>query len=160
MAGQSALFRLTTAGQTEATVGSTEKVEFNDGVVPDANGQLVSSSFEMNEDLSFHPNPNRHLTQIQDGKLGTIHVVLAGYIKAPASSLIAINFYNWMKQDKTNSAFPFGRFGLRVNDFPDQINLTPSATAGYILHYTYWERPEDYAGIATMIAKLYRNGTP
>lgn len=160
MAGNSAIFRLTTAGQSEATVGSGEKIEFNQGAVPDANGRITSSSIHEVEDLSHHPNPNRHLDQIQPGKLGFIEVVVAGYIKGPSSSLIDINFYNWMKQDKNNTDFPFGRFGLRLNDFPDIINLTPSSAVGYILYDIFIERPEEFTELATFVAKFYKNGTP
>jgi len=108
----------------------------------------------------MQPNPNRALSQIQDGKMGSVEVIVTGYIVDPSSSSIAINLYNWQKDPATNTDFPFGRFGIRLDDFPDIVNLTPSAVLGYILYDVFIERQEDFQRKAAFICKFYKNGTP
>ena len=69
------IFRLTNPGDTEASVGSTEKIIFNSGSVPDSTGRLITTSFRMASDLNPHPNPDTALNQIQDSLLrGHSHI--------------------------------------------------------------------------------------
>lgn len=162
MAGTAAIFRIDSTGQTESTAtAANQTIEFNLGTAPDANGNLVSSSVRYIEDVSIHPNPQTHLSKIQDGKLGTKEITLAGYFTKPntasASGGIAI-FNNWMIQNKTNSDLKWGRFGIRLNHLSG-LNLTPSGTSGYILHDVYIELVEDSPNEASFVAKLYLNGT-
>lgn len=156
MAGDSAIYRVTTAGQTEATVNASNKIEFNGGTVPDLFGKAVSSSWHSIRDISIHPNPNKALNVIQDGRLGTIEVIVAGYFRNPATSLGKLNLYNWGIDPATlNPDFRYGRFGLRINDL-SEINLNPSSTRGYILYDIFVERVVDSPDEVGFIAKLYR----
>ena len=159
MAGTNAIFRVTNAGDNEGNVASTEKIEFNTGAaVPDATGKMIETRVHEIEDISFQPNPNRHLDQLQAGKLGTKEYILTGYIKKTGSSPIVVNFANWMKQDKDITDFPFGRYGVRLDDMSDD-DVTPSATIGCLLYDVERFRPENQPEIIGFIAKLYRNGT-
>jgi hypothetical protein len=158
MAGDIAVFRVTNPGDNESNVGNSEKIEFNTGAVPDATGKMVESSWQSRRDLSIHPNPNRALNTIQDGKLGTIEVILTGYIKDPRSTVIPVNLFNWMSQTATNNDFKFGRFGIR-NDDMSVIDLTPSAALGYILHDVYVQRVLNSPNEQGIILKFYRTGS-
>ena len=160
MAGSGAVFRVTSSGDTEASVGSSEKIEFNGGAVPDSTGKLVATGFRAIRDLSFHPNPRRALTKIQDNLLGTLEITVTGYFVDHDGTTAPTNFFNWSKDPAQNSDFEFGRFGLRLDDFAGGLlNLTPSATIGYIMYdvdIQDSESPRDEVGF---IARFYRNGS-
>jgi len=159
MAGTGAIFRSTLVTDTEVSLGTTEKVEFNVGAVPDANSNLVETSGELKEDISIHSTPKKHLARIQANKLGTNMITVTGYFTDPDGSLGFANFINWMTTDKTNANLPRGRFGIRLDDLTNR-NLTPSATVAYILHRFFWRRPTDSPEEIQFIAELYQNGTP
>jgi len=160
MAGTGAIFRVTSTGDTESSVASTEKIEFNGGSAPDTTGKLTATGFDTIRDLSFHPNPRRALTKIQDNLLGTLEVTITGHFVDHDSTIGPLNFFNWSKDPATNDDFPFGRFGLRLDDFGGgALSLTPSATIGYILHIVHVEDAESPRDIASFVAKLYRNGS-
>lgn len=160
MAGSAAIFRLTNAGDTEVSVGASEKIEFNQGLVPDATGRMIATGFRMIRDTSFHPNPRRALDKIQDNLLGTLDVTVTGYFTRHSTTGGPINFFNWQKDPAQVTDFPFGRFGLRLDDFAGGVlDLTPSAITGYILYdidIQDVESPRDELGF---IAKFYRDGT-
>jgi hypothetical protein len=156
MAGDSALFRVTNPGDNEGNVGVTEKIEFNEGVVPDDTGKAVTSSWHALKDVSIHPNPNKSFNVVQDGRLGTIEVVIAGYFIEPASTSGPLLLLNFMTAAGTsNPNFRFGRFGVRIDDL-SEIDLTPNATQGMILYDVFVERVQDSPNEIGFIAKLYR----
>jgi len=159
MTGTSAIFRIDANGETEATARAADEIiEFNTGaVVPDARSKAASWKIGFVEDLSIHPNPNRHLSQIQAGKLGTQIVTIRGHFLTPKSAGGITKFFNWMTNDKTNAALKFGRFGIR-DDNMSQLDLTPSTTIGYILQSFDAEDVTEYQDKAEFIAVLYRNG--
>jgi len=159
--GTASIFRITTTGDTEATqkTAGDELIEFNAGATePDARSHLSSLRISFTEDISIHPNPNRHLSQIQAGKLGTQIVTIKGYFDRPAASGGLTQFLNWMKEDKTNASLPFGRFGIRIDNV-NQLNITPVTAFGYILHSVWIEDIEEYQSRANFECVLYRNGT-
>jgi len=159
MAGTGSIFRIDANTETEATARTAnEIVEFNTGATnPDARSKLKSARINFIEDISIHPNPNRHLSQIQDGKLGTQIITVTGQFVTPASAGGIAKFFNWMTNDKTNASLPFGRFGVRFDNI-SQIDLTPSSTIGYILQEFWVEDVEEYQNKADFTAILYRNG--
>lgn len=150
------IFRVTGSGDNELNV--SDKIEFNTGGVPDANANQVFTSWHMVRDLSPHPNPNTALTEQQDGLLGTFEIVIAGYFKNPTTESSGTRLQSWQAQAGTvDNAFDKGRWGLRIDDMPE-LNLTPSATIGYLLYDVYVERPEDSINEKRFILKLVRNG--
>jgi len=158
--GSGSIYRVTSSGDTETTVATTEKLEFNTGaIVPDTTGRNTATGFNSTRDLNFHPNPRRAIDIIQDGKLGRKLVRLTGYFKDHNATLGPTNLDKWQNEDAANDDFPFGRFGLRLPDFANGIlTLLPTATKGYML----WdfdiedvERPRDEV---QFILKVYRNG--
>jgi len=160
MTGTAAIFRIDANGETEVTARAADEiVEFNTGaLIPDARSKAASFKIGFTEDLSIHPNPNRHLSQIQAGKLGTQIVTIKGHFTTPKSSGGLTKFLNWMVNDKTNSALKFGRFGIR-DDNMSQLDITPSTTIGYILQFFEVEDVEEFQDEAKFIAVLYRDGS-
>jgi hypothetical protein len=157
--GTASIFRIDAVGEGEADAETANQtIEFNTGAGnPDARGHLSSVTVELDEDTSSHPNPNRHLTQWQANKLGTIIVTFRGYFDKPTSAGGITRFINWMTNDKTNAALKFGRFGIRVNNM-SQLDLTPSGAIGYILKKVTVTDVEEYQSRAEFVAVLYRNG--
>lgn len=161
MAGNSALFRVNGPGETEATSKITGNViEFNPSAVEDIAGRLVETTRQYSRDMSIHPNPNNPLNVIQDGKLGTVEMTIAGHIVAPNSVLAMADLdtlQRWMNEPATNSLVKFGRFAVRFDDISvwDQI---PDADSGLILYDVFIRRPQDSINEAAFIAKLYLNG--
>lgn len=160
MAGSASIFRIDTVGDTESDARTASQiVEFNGtGLTPDDQSFIESLEVHYIEDVSIHPNPNRHLSQIQDGKLGMIELTLRGTMTTPNTALAIQVFNNWMIQDKTNSSLAFGRFGLRYDNM-SQLNLTPSGTIGYILYDFIIKDVEEFQDKAVWEARLYRNGS-
>ena len=162
MAGSISIFRIDSVGQTEATaIAAGQVIEFNSGTSPDTTGRIVEPGLIWSRGTNFHPNPRRALDKIQDGLLSFKEVVLVGFAVDHDATLIPAKFDEWMSEAATNASLPFGRFGLRVDDFASgPSNLTPNATQGYILYHVETidvESPKDQVNI---IAKLYRNGDP
>lgn len=148
-------------GDSESGLASTEKIRFNTGTVPDSTGKLVSTGYRATRDVNFHPNPRRALDQIQDSLLGTIEVTIAGYFKDHDATLGPTNLYNWQRQAAVNTAMPYGRFGLQLDDYANGLlNIDPTATLGYILHDVEVIDNEQPRDAIALIARLYMNGTP
>lgn len=159
MAGTASIYRIDANGDTENDARTANQiVEFNGtGLTPDDRSYINSLEVHYINDVSIHPNPNRHLSQIQDGKLGLIELTLKGTFTTPASAQAIAKFHTWLVQDKTNSSLTAGRFGLRYDNM-SQFDLTPSTTIGYILYDFIVHDVEEYQNKATWEARLYRNG--
>lgn len=161
MAGTASLFRIESTGQTESTARTAGTIiEFNStsGGSPDDSSKIDSLDIHYIEDISVHPNPNRHLSQIQDGKLGTIEFVIKGHIDNPDSAGLIGKFKTFMENDKTNTSLPFGKFGIRYDNM-SQFDLTPTSTQGLILFDFQIKDVEEFQNKAEWIARLYRNGS-
>lgn len=158
MAGAAAIYRKDTVAQNEST--APEVIEFDGGVVPDQTGKLVTTSFQMRRDVNPHPNPGAALTSWHDNKLGVMEVIIAGHFNDKTNTTGPAQFFDWQKEDAQNTVLPEGRFGIRVDDFGNNvINLNPTATDGYILYDVYITAEESPRGTLGFIAKFYRSGT-
>ncbi len=160
MAGNSAIYRLDSNGQNEGTAPANNKIEFNSGSTPDDKGRVVTTHALWIRDIAMHPNPKRSLNILQDTLAGTKEVTLAGFFRDPVGASATNSgldiFDTWMDNKATNTSLKFGRFGLRLDDFPVH-NFNPVTGGGYILHYLYAERPEDSPDEVGFVAKLYFN---
>ena len=161
MAGTGAIYRITTNGDTEATATAAgQTIEFNGGTVPDTTGRLVATGFRMTRDVGIHPNPRRALDLVQDNLAGVLDVTITGYFIDHDSTQGPLKFYEWQKDPATNASLPFGRFGLRLNDFASNaLNLVPTSTVGYILYDIEINDLESPRDEVVFVARLYRNGT-
>ena len=157
------IFRLTNPGDTEASVGSTEKIIFNSGSVPDSTGKLVTTSFRMASDLNPHPNPDTALNQIQDSLLGVVEVIVAGYFVNHNATKGPANLYNWSVDEDVNDDFRKGRFGLTLATMAGILDIIPTTGLngiGYMLaevEVIDVEEPRTQVGF---IARFLLNGVP
>ncbi len=156
------IFRLTAPGDTEGSVGSTEKIIFNTGVVPDSTGRLVKTSFRMASDLNPHTNPNIAGVIIQDSLLGVTEVTVAGYFVSHNTTIGPKNLFNWSVEPDLNSDFRRGRFGLTLASMAGILNLVPTVGldgVGYMLSEIDVQDIEDPRDEVPFIAKFLRSGT-
>lgn len=161
MAGTGVIFRTDAAGETETTARTAgELIEFNGGAAPDSTGRLVATGFRMIRDVSPHPNPKRALTKWQDNLLGTMELVLTGYFVDHDTTAGPLKFFNWQKEVGQNASLPFGRFGIRLDDFGSgTLDLTPSAVAAYLLVDVDIQDVESPRDEVSFVARFVRNGT-
>jgi len=157
------IFRLTNPGDTEASVGSTEKIIFNTGTVPDDTGKLVRTSFRMVSDLNPHSNPDIALNQIQDSLLGVVEVTVAGYFVNHNATQGPANLYNWSVDPDVNDDFRKGRFGVTLATMAGILDIIPTTGLngiGYMLSEVFVDDVEDPRTKVPFIAKFFLNGVP
>ncbi len=155
------IFRLTNPGDTEASVGPTEKIIFNTGTIPDSTGRLVRPSFRMASDLNPHPNPDTKLNPIQDSLLGVLEVIVAGYFVDHNNTLGPRNLYNWSVDEDVNNNFQFGRFGLTLSTMDGILDVVPTTGlngTGYMLAEIDVIDVDDPRTKVGFIARFLRNG--
>ncbi len=159
MAGSASIYRIDANGDTESDARTANQiVEFNGGTNPDALSFLETYDVHWIEDISKHPNPKKALDKLQDGLLGTREVVLTGWLENPDNSVGQVRLSTWMKDAKANASLPVGRFGIRVDDFSDVADQTPSSSTAYMLHDVQLTIPPDHPYECNFIIKLWMNG--
>ena len=155
------IFRFTNPGDSEASVGATEKIRFNIGTVPDSTGKLVTTRFRMVSDLNPHANPDVQLNQIQDSLLGVVEVTVAGYFIDHNNTLGPRNLYNWSVDEDVNADFRKGRFGLTLATMNGILDIIPTVGLGgigYMLAEVDVIDVEDPRTEVGFIAKFFLNG--
>jgi hypothetical protein len=157
----SIIWRVNTSPGSEPT-GDTltlDKIEFNEGAVVNANGYLTNTRFVMGSSVAVNEMPGS-IDKLQDTGVNGITIYVSGSITDPSGNgkNPAHKFKEWMLEPKTNTVFPKGLFGLRLDDFP-VFDLTPTADRGYILTDVEFVRNGDTKGKLEFIATLRFSGT-
>lgn len=160
MAGNACIFRVTTNGQTEATV--TDKIEFDPGTIPDNTAHIRESEFNLSTALGINTKPNQNFNEVQDTGVDGLEIILTGHIENAANTLAPYRAKTWLLEDKTSTTFPKGRFGLRHDKVPF-FNLTPTSNSatyvrGYILEDFRFIHDGEYVGKIAFIARLRFSG--
>ena len=155
--GQSCIWRDTTETL------STDKIEFNGGAVVNEQGNIIQTKFTISSSVAVNELPGA-VDKLQDTGVQGITIFVTGSIQDPQVDGLdtAQKFKQWMLEDKTTTALPKGRFGLRLNDFT-ALNLTPSNAnnneRGYILSNVEFIRDGDTKGKLQFVATLRFNGS-
>jgi hypothetical protein len=155
--GQSCIWRDTTETL------STDKIEFNGGAVVNEQGNIIQTKFTISSSVAVNELPGA-VDKLQDTGVQGITIFVTGSIQDPQVDGLdtAQKFKQWMLEDKTSTALPKGRFGLRLNDFT-ALNLTPSNAnnneRGYILSNVEFIRDGDTKGKLQFVATLRFNGS-
>lgn len=151
--GQSCIWRDTTETL------STDKIEFNGGAVVNEQGNIIQTKFTISSSVAVNELPGA-VDKLQDTGVQGITIYVTGSIQDPQVDGLdtAQKFKQWMLEDKTSTALPKGRFGLRLNDFT-ALNLTPTADRGYILSNIEFIRDGDTKGKLQFVATLRFNGS-
>jgi hypothetical protein len=162
-AAQSAIWRATGSGTEPSTQnGNEDIIEFNSGSVVNNNGVLIQTKFTLSSSVAVNELPGA-VDKLQDTGVQGITIYVTGSIEDPKTGGLdpAHKFKQWMLEDKTNSSFPKGRFGLRLDDF-DALDLTPSNSSsnerGYILSNVEFIRDGETKGKLQFVATLRFNG--
>ena len=158
MTSHASLYRFTNASETESGISDNEKILFDESPISTTAGKLLGTSANIVRNFNIHPTPNRHLNQLEDGKLDYVEVVVRGIIISPSSEQASSNLYTWMKQDMVNSNYPKGRIGYRSDKFP-VFDVVPTATIGYFLTSVNFEYDYEFEDRLAFTAILRRNGT-
>jgi len=168
MAGEnSAIFRVTNAGDNENTVPADEIILFN----PDTEGADDSLIFDTEifyrNSIPENPKVQGQINEVQDMGLDGIDVQLTtkqlNSSNVSAGSVMDI-LRKWLIEDKSNADFPKGRFGLRLDDIPI-FNNTPTGPptppfAAYVLANARFKRPQDMKNKADITITLRYSGDP
>jgi len=133
MAGTGAIWR-----DNNVEASSADKIEFDTGADPDALTKLGNSSVTVLSGLAFLKKPKGQMNRIQDTFVKGIQFRLVGYVIDPKTSGAQDITKIWGMDPKTViTTFPFGRFGLRLDDFPD-FNVRPNANRGIMMGDVKW----------------------
>lgn len=131
--GDVSIFRFTAANDTETSI--TDKIEMSgNGVIPDANTHISSITPHMGITSEENATPGSNNPNArQDTGLAVMQIMVNGYFSTKSGTALGIEkMRDWMREDKQNSVFEFGRFGFR-NTKMTAYNVTPTAAKGLLL---------------------------
>lgn len=150
---------------------ATDKIEFEIANTTGSDqGHIHQTEFKILTALADNEKPNAKLNEIQDTQLDSITITITGSIHinkeegaSVASSLIPQKVKEWMCDEKTTTAFPKGRFGLKLANFTTfNVYPTPSSASalslGYMIQDWTWLKVGETQGKAEFIATLRLNG--
>jgi len=167
MAGNSALWRATgTTDGSEGVAAASEKIEFNEGVVPNTTSHIKNSEDEFDREPATNEKAVGDIDELQDIGLHKVFVTITGHIQTPSSTTVSTIIKKWMLESHADSTTGFtkGKFGLRRDDNPIN-NLTPTTdanptgTRGYFITNFKLIRPPEFEGKLDFIATLRLNGS-
>lgn len=153
MAGNSCIWRADTLG---AESSNSDRIEFNAGSVPDNLTHITNSQFQLLSAIGINERPKIAVESIQDLGFSSLDVIITGSIQTPVSQLASHRIKKWLLESKTNTSFPKGRFGLRLDDYTD-YNLVPTSTRAYFLYDAVIMRNAELSKL-DFILKLKFNG--
>ena len=164
--GNAAIFRCTNTGDNESNVTSGNLIQFDAATgqtcVPDNNSHVSAWDEDLVAAINENPRPqsnNPH--DLQDNGLAQVILTITLFFEDPTNAAAPAFLRNWMREAKmtagSTSAFPFGRFGVRHNDFTI-FNHTPTTTSGYVLVECKAFRPTDIRYKVGMTLILKYNG--
>jgi len=135
MAGTGAIWR---DNNLEASASGNNKIEFDTGAVPDALTKSSQTTITILSGLAFLKKPKGQMNKIQDTFVKGVQYRLVGYVTAPKTAG-AMNITKiWGLEAKTVvTTFPLGRYGLRLDDFPD-FNVNQNANRGIMMGDVKW----------------------
>jgi len=141
----------------DATAPSSDIITFNLGTgtgaphINQTNIQLISA-------VAVNEKPKAKLDELQDTGFASLTFTINGFIEDPSTPTHPLRVKGWMIDDKQTTSFPFGRFGMELDDFP-HFNVRPTTTRGLFLVDWTWIRPAETRGKVEFIAILRFNAT-
>jgi len=151
MAGNSAIWR-----DNNLEASSTDKIEFDIGVVPDNTSHITQTEINLVSAVGVNPKPKKNLDELQDTFVSGVTWIVTGSMEDPENSLVPIRIKEWLMEAKTATGFSFGRFGIRLDDFPD-YNVRQNDNRGLFLVDWRWIREGETKGKVSFIAILRLN---
>ena len=144
----------------DVETSATEKIDFDgDSATPDARSHIETYNVTMTLVTQENPVPDtNNPSGLQDTGLATVQYEITGFFDGTGGTPLGIAlFRDWLREDKTSSSFPFGRFGIR-NDQRDEFDTVPTATEGLMLEHFETSDEYEYTGRTSFVARLRFNG--
>ena len=123
------------ANNTETLASAANTLGLNEAVVSATGGYVFTSEIFYRNAVPENPKILGRINEVQDMGLDGIDIQLTGFIKDSDSNTKIINLVTWLKEDKSLSDLPKGRFGLRIDRIPS-FNVEPKNDPdgfGYVL---------------------------
>jgi len=139
---------------------ATEKVDFDgDAVVPDAKSHIETYNVTMTLVAQENPVPDtNNPSGLQDTGLAVCSYEITGFFDGTGGTALGIaQFRDWLREDKTNPTYPFGRFGIR-NDQRAEYNVVSTSTKGLMLEHFETNEEYEYTGRTGFTIRLRFNG--
>jgi hypothetical protein len=149
MAGTGAIWR-----DNNVEGSSSDKIEFDTGSDPDALTKFGSTKIRLKPGLAFLKKPKAQMNKIQDTFVKGVEYRVIAWVKDPKASGAIDKTKVWGIDAKMPSTFPQGRFGIRLDDFPD-FNVRPNGNRGCVLGDLEWEFIAGVTDKAVLIFDLF-----
>ena len=79
---------------------------------------------------------------------------ITGFFDGTGGTPLAVaQFRDWLREDKTNATYPFGRFGIR-NDQRAEYNVVSTSTKGLMLEHFETNEEYEYTGRTGFTSKI------
>lgn len=151
MAGNSAIWR-----DNNVEASSSDKIEFNEGTVPDNTANITKTEISLDAAIAVNTKPKGNLNELQDTGVDGVTWIITGSVEFPSTTGASQLVKEWLLDAKANLAFPKGRFGLRLDDFP-KYNVRPNSNRGIMLQSWNWVRDGQWRGKVAFVAILRFN---
>ena len=144
---------------------ATEKIDFDTStsngvsITPDARSHIETYNVTMTLVSQENPVPDtNNPSGLQDTGLAVVQYELTGFFDGTGSTALGIaQFRDWLREDKTNATYPFGRFGIR-NDQRAEYNVVSTSTKGLMLEHFEVTEVYEYTGRTEFTVRLRFNG--
>lgn len=148
-----------------AETSASEKVDFDTSstngasVTPDARSHVEMYNVTMTLVTQENPVPDtNNPSGLQDTGLAVVQYELTGFFDGSTGTAEGIEqFRDWLREDKTSSSYPFGRFGIR-NDQRAEYNVVATSTKGLMLEHFETHDEYEYSGRTGFTIRLRFNG--
>ena len=143
-----------------AETSASEKVDFDgDSATPDARSHIETYNVTMTLVTQENPVPDtNNPSGLQDTGLAIVQYEITGFFDGTGGTALGIaQFRDWLREDKTSTSYPFGRFGIR-NDQRAEYNVVSSATKGLMLEHFETHDEYEYTGRTGFTIRLRFNG--
>ena len=143
-----------------AETGATEKVDFDgDSATPDARSHIETYGITMTLVTQENPVPDtNNPSGLQDTGLAIVEYEITGFFDSTGGTANAIeDIRDWLTSPKTDTAYPFGRYGIR-NDQRDEYNVVPTSARGLMIEHFETGDEYEFTGRTPFTIKLRYNG--
>lgn len=151
--------------QGTRAAATTDVITFSASNV--ANGKYIhQSQFDMVVAIGDNENPGFNVNELQDTGVDSMTWILTGSVGEIKNNDAFQTIKTWMLDNKTDSVFTKGRFGLELDDIlaynliPTGAGATPEQARGYIITNWIWLRDGETNGKAEFVATLRFSGDP
>jgi len=138
------IFRYTNPGDDINNPAFTDKIIFNASQDTKIQNAFVHNlTITPSRDVAKNPVPNVDLAEHQDTGFGDLLYEIAGTIsQRDGGSVNGTNIYaakikTWSEESSENVNFPYGRFGILIEDFAI-YSFTPISTSGLYFMQVPW----------------------